>query len=90
MLRSFQLVDVFEVGPFTGNPVAVISDAEDFTAEDMQRITRWLNQSESTFLLPPTRAEADYRVRIFTLARELPFAGHPTLGTCHAWPTLYT
>lgn len=85
MLRSFQLVDVFGVGPFTGNPVAVISDAHDLSADEMQRITRWLNLSESTFLVPPTHVEADYRVRIFTLARELPFAGHPTLGTCHAW-----
>ncbi|MGY6637182.1 MAG: PhzF family phenazine biosynthesis protein [Erythrobacter sp.] len=85
MLRSFKMVDVFATEPFTGNPVAVIADAQDLTTEEMQRITRWLNLSETTFLLPPTNSRADYRVRIFTLARELPFAGHPTLGTCHAW-----
>lgn len=85
MLHPFKLVDVFGTDPFTGNPVAVIECADDLSAEEMQRITRWLNLSESTFLLPPTTPDADYRVRIFTLARELPFAGHPTLGTCHAW-----
>jgi PhzF family phenazine biosynthesis protein len=85
MLRSFQMVDVFGTEPFTGNPVAVIADAQDLSTEEMQRITRWLNLSETTFLLPPTDSKADYRVRIFTLARELPFAGHPTLGSCHAW-----
>jgi PhzF family phenazine biosynthesis protein len=76
---------VFGAAPFAGNPVAVIAGAEDLAIEQMQRITRWLNLSETTFLLPPTDSAADYRVRIFTLARELPFAGHPTLGTCHAW-----
>lgn len=85
MNRPFKLVDVFGTDPFTGNPLAVIAAAEDLTTEEMQRITRWLNLSETTFLLPPTRSEADYRVRIFTLSHELPFAGHPTLGTCHAW-----
>jgi PhzF family phenazine biosynthesis protein len=85
MTRPFKLVDVFGTEAFTGNPLAVIADAEGLTTEEMQRITRWLNLSETTFLLPPTSAEADYRVRIFTLAHELPFAGHPTLGTCHAW-----
>lgn len=85
MNRPFWLVDVFGTEPFTGNPVAVIADADDLSTDEMQRITRWLNLSESTFLLPPTNRAADYRVRIFTLARELPFAGHPTLGTCHAW-----
>ena len=85
MARPFQLVDVFGGGDFTGNPLAVIADAEGIETEEMQRITRWLNLSETTFLLPPTRPDADYRLRIFTLARELPFAGHPTLGTCHAW-----
>lgn len=85
MNRPFKLVDVFGTDPFTGNPLAVIAGAEDLTTEEMQRITRWLNLSETTFLLPPTRSEADYRVRIFTLTHELPFAGHPTLGTCHAW-----
>lgn len=85
MNRPFKLVDVFGTDPFTGNPLAVIHDAEALTTGEMQRITRWLNLSETTFLLPPTQADADYRVRIFTLAHELPFAGHPTLGTCHAW-----
>jgi len=85
MTRPFKLVDVFGTDAFTGNPLAVIADAEGLATEEMQRITRWLNLSETTFLLPPTHADADYRVRIFTLAHELPFAGHPTLGTCHAW-----
>ncbi|MEG8042073.1 PhzF family phenazine biosynthesis protein [Sphingomonas sp. LR59] len=85
MTKSFKLVDVFGTAPFTGNPLAVVADAEGLSTDDMQRITRWLNLSETTFLLPPTDTLADYRVRIFTLARELPFAGHPTLGTCHAW-----
>jgi PhzF family phenazine biosynthesis protein len=85
MTYPFQLVDVFGEDPFTGNPVAVVSIAEDLDASLMQRITRWLNLSETTFLLPPSDPGADYRVRIFTLARELPFAGHPTLGTAHAW-----
>jgi len=85
MKRQFQLVDVFSDRPFYGNPLAVVFDAGYLETEDMQRITRWLNLSETTFLLPPTTDEADYRVRIFTLERELPFAGHPTLGTCHAW-----
>ncbi len=85
MTNSFKLVDVFGTAPFTGNPLAVVADAQDLSTDAMQRITRWLNLSETTFLLPPTDDRADYRVRIFTLARELPFAGHPTLGTCHAW-----
>lgn len=80
-----QLVDVFGERPFTGNPLAVIALAEDRDTETLQRITRWFNLSETAFLLPPTEALADYRVRIFTLDRELPFAGHPTLGSCHAW-----
>jgi len=85
MSRPFKLVDVFGTDPFSGNPLAVISNGDDLSTEEMQRITRWLNLSETTFLLPPTHPEADYRVRIFTLSHELPFAGHPTLGTCHAW-----
>lgn len=85
MPRPFRLVDVFGTDPFTGNPLAVVADAEGLTAEEMQAITRWLNLSETTFLLPPTDPAADYRVRIFTLAHELPFAGHPTLGSAHAW-----
>lgn len=85
MTRPFMLVDVFGTDDFTGNPLAVITDPDGITAEEMQRITRWLNLSETTFLLPPIHADADYRVRIFTSAHELPFAGHPTLGSCHAW-----
>jgi PhzF family phenazine biosynthesis protein len=85
MTRPFRLVDVFGTDPFTGNPLAVIADAEALTTEEMQAITRWLNLSETTFLLPPTDPTADYRVRIFTLAHELPFAGHPTLGSAHTW-----
>jgi PhzF family phenazine biosynthesis protein len=87
MPRPFQLVDVFGQGDFSGNPLAVVLDADGLDGETMQRITRWLNLSETTFLLPPTTPDADYRVRIFTLDRELPFAGHPTLGSCHAWLT---
>lgn len=83
--RRFQLVDVFHDQPFSGNPLAVVLDADGLSTEDMQRVTRWLNLSETTFLLPPTTAGADYRVRIFTLEREMPFAGHPTLGSCYAW-----
>ena len=85
MPHPFQMIDVFAEAPFSGNPVAVVADAAGLATEEMQAITRWLNLSETTFLLPPTDAAADYRVRIFTLERELPFAGHPTLGTCHAW-----
>jgi PhzF family phenazine biosynthesis protein len=85
MTRPFQLVDVFGVEPFTGNPLGVVAHAEGLTTEEMQAMTRWLNLSETAFLLPPTDPGADYRVRIFTLSHELPFAGHPTLGSCHAW-----
>ncbi|HEY1012948.1 MAG TPA: PhzF family phenazine biosynthesis protein, partial [Herpetosiphonaceae bacterium] len=85
MSRRFHLVDVFHEQPFSGNPLAVVFDAEELSTDEMQRITRWLNLSETAFLLPPSSPEADYRVRIFTLAHELPFAGHPTLGSCHAW-----
>ena len=81
----FHIVDVFPGGAFAGNPLAVVTTPEDLDETLMQSITRWLNFSETTFLLPPTDGDADYRVRIFTPARELPFAGHPTLGTCHAW-----
>ena len=70
---------------FSGNALAVVLDSEGIDTPRMQSITRWLNLSETTFLSPPSSPEADYRVRIFTLERELPFAGHPTLGTCHAW-----
>ena len=85
MKRRFDMIDVFGSGPVSGNPLAVVHDADGLTTDEMQRITRWLNLSETTFLLPPTTLEADYRVRIFTLISELPFAGHPTLGSCHAW-----
>ena len=86
MTRPFQLVDVFHSEQrLSGNPLAVVLDSSGLSTEEMQRITRWVNLSETTFLLPPTSSEADYRVRIFTLDREMPFAGHPTLGTCHAW-----
>lgn len=85
MNRPFTLVDVFGTQAFTGNPLAVVAQAEGLTREDMQRITRWLNLAETTFLLAPTHPDADYRVRIFCRSHELPFAGHPTLGTCHAW-----
>lgn len=85
MSRVFQMIDIFGSGPLSGNPVAVVHDAEGLTAEEMLAITRWMNLSETTFLLPPTTDDADYKVRIFTLTGELPFAGHPTLGTCHAW-----
>lgn len=85
MTRPFRLVDVFGTHPLTGNPLAVIADADGLSGEEMQRIAGWLNFSETTFLLPPTDPSADYRVRIFTMAHELPFAGHPTLGSAHAW-----
>jgi PhzF family phenazine biosynthesis protein len=83
--RRFSQVDVFGSGPCSGNPVAVVLDAEGLSDEELQRFARWTNLAETTFVLPPTRPEADYRVRIFTPVLELPFAGHPTLGTCHAW-----
>ena len=85
MGHPFQMIDVFGSGPFSGNPLGVVHGAEDLSTDEMMEITRWLNLSETTFLLPPTTGDADYRVRIFTLRGELPFAGHPTLGTCHAW-----
>ena len=68
-----------------GNPVAVVLDGDDLDEDAMRRFARWTNLSETTFVLPPSSADADYRVRIFTPTSELPFAGHPTLGTCHAW-----
>jgi PhzF family phenazine biosynthesis protein len=85
MGHRFAQVDVFGSGPCSGNPVAVVLAAEGMGEEEMQRFARWTNLAETTFVLPPTRPEADYRVRIFTPVLELPFAGHPTLGTCHAW-----
>lgn len=85
MARPFSQVDVFGSGPHSGNPVAVVLGADGLGDAEMQRFARWTNLSETTFALAPTRPEADYRVRIFTPVLELPFAGHPTLGTCHAW-----
>jgi PhzF family phenazine biosynthesis protein len=85
MQRKFQQVDVFSTQPYFGNPVAVVIDGEGLSAEAMQHFANWTNLSETTFVLPPTRPDADYLVRIFTPDEELPFAGHPTLGTCHAW-----
>ncbi len=87
MRRRFQQVDVFTDEPCLGNPVAVVLDGEGLDAEDMQRFATWTNLSETTFVLPSDDPQADYRVRIFTTNAELPFAGHPTLGTCHAWLT---
>src|SRR5512146_2527774 len=83
--RSFVQVDVFTAEPLLGNPVAVVRDAAGLDSAAMQRFTSWTNLSEATFLGPPTHPEADYSVRIFTGSGELPFAGHPTLGSCHAW-----
>lgn len=85
MLRPFAQVDVFTTTPYRGNPVAVVLDGEGLAVEQMQRLAHWMNLSETTFVLPPTVPGADYQVRIFTPTAELPFAGHPTLGTCHAW-----
>lgn len=84
-MRSFAQVDVFGSESYGGNPVAVVLDGEGLSDSAMQRFARWTNLAETTFVLPPESADADYRVRIFTPDRELPFAGHPTLGTCHAW-----
>jgi len=83
--RPFQQVDVFTATPCLGNPLAVVLDGSGLSTEQMQTFTDWTNLSECTFVLPPTQAGADYRVRIFCHGRELPFAGHPTLGTAHAW-----
>jgi PhzF family phenazine biosynthesis protein len=87
--RPFKQVDVFTATPYLGNPVAVVLDASGLSDDAMAGFARWTNLSETTFVLPPTEAGraggADYRLRIFTPGGELPFAGHPTLGTCHAW-----
>jgi PhzF family phenazine biosynthesis protein len=83
--HEFRQVDVFGSGPLTGNPVAVVHDADDLDDARMQLFAQWTNLSETTFLLRPTSPDADYRLRIFTASRELPFAGHPTLGSAHAW-----
>lgn len=87
MNRRYAVVDVFTATPLLGNPLAVVVDAEGLSDADMQRLARWTNLSETSFLLPPTDPQADYRVRIFTPGGELPFAGHPTLGSAHAWQT---
>jgi PhzF family phenazine biosynthesis protein len=93
--RRFAQVDVFHSGPFSGNPLAVVLDGDGLSTAQMERVARWTNLSETTFVCTPEHPSADYRVRIFTSAvlstasdgspYELPFAGHPTLGTCHAW-----
>ncbi|HTO60314.1 MAG TPA: PhzF family phenazine biosynthesis protein [Bradyrhizobium sp.] len=84
----FHQVDVFSSVPFKGNPLAVIAGADGLDDDKMRAIANWTNLSETTFLLPPQDPAADYRVRIFTPVRELPFAGHPTLGSCHVWLAL--
>lgn len=84
MLRPYKVVDVFSAEPMRGNPVAVVLDASGLSTADMQRIAGWTNLSETTFLLPPTNPSASYTLRIFTPRNELPFAGHPTLGSAYA------
>jgi PhzF family phenazine biosynthesis protein len=85
MQRHFEIVDVFAEEAFRGNPLAVVHAADGLSHEEMLAFTRRMNLSETTFLLPPESPEADYHVRIYSPPGELPFAGHPTLGTCHAW-----
>jgi PhzF family phenazine biosynthesis protein len=85
MLRRFSQVDGFTASAYHGNPCAVVVDGDGLDDQRMQRFAHWTNLSETTFVLPPTDPAADYRVRIFTPVAELPFAGHPTIGTCHAW-----
>jgi PhzF family phenazine biosynthesis protein len=84
-MHAFRQVDVFSSEPLLGNPVAVVHDAEEVTEDEMARFASWTNLSETTYLVPATDPAADYRLRIFTPDRELPFAGHPTLGSAHAW-----
>ncbi|MCW2766447.1 MAG: phenazine biosynthesis protein PhzF family [Nocardioides sp.] len=84
-MHRFSQVDVFSPDPLLGNPVAVVHDADALSDKQMATFARWTNLSETTFLLTPTSADADYRLRIWTPAGELPFAGHPTLGSAHAW-----
>ncbi len=83
--RPFSQVDVFAPGPKAGNPVAVVHDADGLSTEQMQNFANWTNLSETTFLQTPTDPTADYKLRIFTPRAEVPFAGHPTLGSAHAW-----
>ena len=85
---NYRQVDVFTSQPFRGNPLAVVAGADDLSDAQMQAIANWTNLSETTFLCRPSDQKADYRVRIFTPERELPFAGHPTLGSCHVWLAL--
>ena len=84
-MRAFHQVDVFTDQPYLGNALAVVMDGSGLSQAQMQQFARWTNLSETTFLLPATNPAADYQVRIFTPGGELPFAGHPTLGSCHAW-----
>ena len=84
-MLPFRQVDVFSAEPWLGNPLAVVHDADGVTDEQMARFARWTNLSETTFLCTPTDPGADYRVRIWTTGGELPFAGHPTIGSAHAW-----
>lgn len=84
-MLPFRQVDVFSAEPWLGNPLAVIHDADGLSDEQMAAIARWTNLSETTFLCSPTNSTADYRVRIWTTGGELPFAGHPTIGSAHAW-----
>ncbi len=83
--RAYKQIDVFTATPYFGNPLAVVLSGSALDDAAMQRFARWTNLSETTFVFPPTQSTADYRLRIFTPGGELPFAGHPTLGTCHAW-----
>jgi PhzF family phenazine biosynthesis protein len=85
MQRAFRQVDVFGREAYRGNPLAVVLDGDGLSGEQMLQFANWTNLSETTFVLPPSEPGADYQVRIFTPRTELPFAGHPTLGTCHAW-----
>lgn len=84
-MRPFKQVDVFTAEPYRGNPLAVVLDGDALSDDEMQRFANWTNLSETTFVVPPTDPAADYKVRIFTTDVELPFAGHPTIGSCHAW-----
>jgi PhzF family phenazine biosynthesis protein len=84
-IRKFSQLDVFTATALKGNPLAVVHDADGLSEAEMAAFARWTNLSETTFLLKPTHEGADYHVRIFTPGGELPFAGHPTLGSCHAW-----
>ncbi|OAH25083.1 phenazine biosynthesis protein PhzF [Corynebacterium stationis] len=88
MEHEYFEVDVFATTPFSGNPLAVVANAGELDTQQMQSIAAWINFSETSFLLPPTESSADYRVRIFTPFEELPFAGHPTLGSARAWRSL--